>query len=241
MGAGAGNRVLDGQIRRGDGETIRAAIVMGDIRGSTQMAETLGRQGYIDALNIFFDNVASAFSDAGGEILSFVGDGFLAIFPCDSNTKEARTAACKAANQAALVASAQMAAANAERKADGQEAINYGLGLHIGNVMFGNVGLIDRLTFSAFGSAVNEAARLESLTKEFDSHIIASEEFRSRCEGNWASLGQQKLRGFGHAIEIFGYDVDQKCTQNCKGAKQQQQIMLSDAEKIMLLHQKKSA
>ncbi len=239
LGDGAGTRVLEGQIRRGDGETIRAAIVMGDIRGSTTMAEVLGRQAYIDALNTFFDNVASAFSDAGGEILSFVGDGFLAIFPCDSNTKEARAKACTAAAQAARVASAQMAAANAEREAEGYDSISYGLGLHIGNVMFGNVGLMDRLTFSAFGSAVNEAARLEALTKELDSHILASDEFRSRCNGHWKSYGEQKLRGVGHSIEVFGYDVNIDCSQNCSGPKAKPELVLSDAEQIMLLQQQK--
>ena len=83
LGPNAGQRVLSGQIKRGDGETIRAAIVWGDLRNSTAMAEQLGRQAYIDNLNSFFDNVAGAVADAGGEILDFVGDGFLAIFPCE--------------------------------------------------------------------------------------------------------------------------------------------------------------
>ena len=241
LGQDAGNRVMDGQIRRGDGETIRAAIVMGDIRGSTQMAEDLGRQGYIDALNSFFDNVASAFSDAGGQILSFVGDGFLAIFPCNENSKAARTKACRAAHQAAFKATTQMRAANIHRKANGDCEIKYGLGLHIGNVMFGNVGLEDRLTFSAFGSAVNEASRLESLTKEFDSHIIASDDFRSRCIGNWVNFGEQQLRGVGHSIEIFAPSVDDLKRAICTGPKLVSEKNLSDGEKVVLLQQAKSA
>ncbi len=241
LGNDAGKRVMDGQIRRGDGETIRAAIVMGDIRGSTQMAENLGRQAYIDALNTFFDNVASAFSDAGGEILSFIGDGFLAIFPCNTNTKAERTRACQAASQAAFVATAQMKAANAERVANGDNEIHYGLGLHIGNVMYGNVGLEDRLTFSAFGSAVNEAARLEALTKNFDSHIIASDEFRNRCQGEWQGFGKQKLRGLGHAIEIFAPATGECEKTICKGPKTAAEKNLSDAENVMLLQQAKSA
>ena len=88
LGPNAGQRVLSGQIKRGDGETIRAAIVWGDLRNSTAMAEQLGRQVYIDNLNTFFDNVAGSVADAGGEILDFVGDGFLAIFPCERNQKE---------------------------------------------------------------------------------------------------------------------------------------------------------
>lgn len=241
LGTDAGNRVMDGQIRRGDGETIRAAIVMGDIRGSTHMAEELGRQGYIDALNAFFDNVASPFSDAGGEVLSFIGDGFLAIFPCNSNTKEERTRACRAANKAAYVASRQMNAANLQRRANGDVEINYGLGLHIGNVMYGNVGLEDRLTFSAFGSAVNEAARLESMTKKFDSNIIASDEFYSRCEGNWTSLGEQNLRGVGEKMEIFAPAAEELEKTKCTGPKKLSEKTLSDAENVVLLQQKKSA
>ena len=121
------------------------------------MAETLGRQGYIDALNLFFDNVASAFVDAGGEILSFIGDGFLAVFPCGRNKADS-TKACQSAYGAAREAMTRMQEANNKRFAEGQDVINFGIGLHIGNVMFGNVGLEDRLAFSAFGATVNEAS-----------------------------------------------------------------------------------
>jgi len=241
LGNDAGNRVMDGQIRRGDGETIRAAIVMGDIRHSTQMAEELGRQGYIDALNTFFDNVASPFSEAGGEILSFIGDGFLAIFPCGKNTKQERVSACRKANAAAFVATTQMRAANVERQEKGLVPIEYGLGMHIGNVMYGNVGLADRLTFSAFGSAVNEAARLEALTKAFDSHIIASDEFASRCKGKWRSFGHQKLRGLEQSVEVFGPEIGECDKTICTGSKTMQQKPLSDAENVVLLQQAKSA
>lgn len=241
LGGDAGKRVMDGQIVRGDGETIRAAIVMGDIRGSTGMAEHLGRQAYIDALNCFFDNVASAFSEAGGEILSFVGDGFLAIFPCNNNTKAERARACQLASKAAYVAMAQMNAANAERKAAGQPKIDYGLGLHIGNVMFGNVGLEDRLTFSAFGAAVNEAARLEAMTKKFDSRIIASDIFRSRCDGEWKSLGTKTLRGTARDMEIFA-PSQRACDQmKCEGPKTIAKKPLSDAENVVLMQQRNSA
>ena len=93
--------MLSGQIKRGDGETTRAAIVWGDLRNSTEMADKLGRQNYIDSLNGFFDATAGAVADAGGEILSFIGDGFLAIFPSGRNQKES-SEACKLALSAAL-------------------------------------------------------------------------------------------------------------------------------------------
>ncbi|MGI9465235.1 MAG: adenylate/guanylate cyclase domain-containing protein, partial [Aestuariivirgaceae bacterium] len=194
LGADAGSRVLSGQTRRGDGETTRAAIIVADMRKSTVMAETLGRQGYIDTLNLFFDNVASAFVDAGGEILSFIGDGFLAVFPCGRNKAES-TKACQLALSAASEALHRMKQANAERTTADDEPIDFGIGLHIGNVMFGNVGLEDRLTFSVFGAAVNEASRLEALTKKYRTPVVASDAFTSYCHCDWTELGLETLRG----------------------------------------------
>src|SRR5215831_3598414 len=194
LGGKAGERVLSGQIKRGDGETTRAAIVWGDLRSSTAMAEQLGRQSYIDNLNTFFDATAGAVADAGGEILSFIGDGFLAIFPCDRNQKGTGEA-CTLALSAVLDAMERMAETNRQRQEKGEAALGYGLSLHIGNVMFGNVGLAERLSFSVFGSAVNEAARLETLTKKLGTPIVASQEFADYCAAEWEALGHEVLRG----------------------------------------------
>ncbi|MDE1993743.1 MAG: adenylate/guanylate cyclase domain-containing protein, partial [Rhizobiaceae bacterium] len=153
LGGDAGKRVLNGQIRRGDGETIRAALVMGDMRQSTAFAEKEGRQAYIDTLNEFFDAIAAPFNRNGGEILSFLGDGFLAVYPCGRH-KDPSKVACEAALSAVFHAQRRVASLNDDRQARGLSAVRYGIGLHVGNVMFGNVGLKDRLTFSAFGSAV---------------------------------------------------------------------------------------
>ncbi len=202
LGKSAGQRVLSGQIRRGDGETIKAAIVIGDMRNSTKLAEELGREAYIESLNAFFDNVAGAFADADGEILSFMGDGFLAIFP-SGDTPASRKEACKTAHAAAVTAVQRMQTANAQRAKDGLTELGYGIGLHIGNVKFGNVGLEDRLTFSVFGAAVNEASRLESITKSHNVPIVASEDFRSRCDGVWDKVGAETLRGVQHQINVF--------------------------------------
>lgn len=235
LGIGAGGRVLSGQIRRGDGETIKAAIVVADMRGSTRLAEELGREAYIETLNTFFDNTASAFAEAGGEILSFVGDGFLAIFPCGDSPQERREA-CRKAHSAAVVATQWMGEANAERKQRGEDEIGYGIGLHIGNVMFGNVGLIDRLAFSVFGAAVNEATRLEALTKVYQTPIVASEEFRGRCEGAWDELGEEMLRGVSHPVNVFTpCKVEQKSIK-AKIARRIAEIGRSDAENVLLLH-----
>lgn len=239
LGANAGGRVLDGNIRRGDGETIKAAIVIGDMRNSTKLAEELGRQSYIESLNTFFDSVASAFADAGGEILSFMGDGFLAIFP-SGDDPAGRKEACEKAYAAALAAAGRMIEVNAERKSQGQVEIGYGLGLHIGSVMFGNVGLEDRLTFSAFGSAVNEASRLESLTKTLHVPILASEEFRSRLFGTWQELGAQIMRGVAQPVTVYTPCLDEDCV-NVPVARRARLAGPSNAESVVLLQRQRPA
>lgn len=235
LGAKAGARVLDGQIKRGDGETTRAAIVWGDLRNSTQMAEQLGRQAYIDNLNLFFDATAGAVADAGGEILSFIGDGFLAIFPSGRNQKES-SEACKLALSAALEAVDRMTESNQQRLDAGDPALGYGLGLHIGNVMFGNVGLAERLSFSVFGSAVNEAARLEGLTKKFATPIVASEDFVAYCGGDWQPLGKESLRGVNAAIGVFKPAAMDRREPAARTIKRSPARDLSDAEAVVLLH-----
>jgi adenylate cyclase len=234
LGTKAGERVLSGQIKRGDGETTRAAIVWGDLRDSTAMAE-LGRQTYIDNLNAFFDATAGAVADAGGEILSFVGDGFLAIFPSGRNQKESAEA-CKLALSAALEATHRMAETNRQRAGRGEAALGYGLALHIGNVMFGNVGLAERLSFSVFGSAVNEAVRLETLTKKFGTPIVASEEFTGYCGGDWETLGRESLRGVNNAMAVYRplpLDAEQPEVPIVKRSRVRD---FSDAEAVILLH-----
>ncbi len=202
LGNNAGARVLAGQIRRGDGETTRAAIVWGDLRNSTRMADRLGRQAYIDNLNDFFDATAGAVAAAGGDILAFIGDGFLGIFPCARGKKESRTA-CQRALGAAMAAMSAMGETNRRRQTQNKAALGYGLALHVGSVLFGNVGLPERLSFSVFGSAVNEAARLETLTKKFATPIIASRSFTADCGGAWEALGRESLRGVEAPITVF--------------------------------------
>jgi adenylate cyclase len=239
LGADAGRRVLDGQIVRGHGETIKAAIVIGDMRNSTSLAEELGRQAYIECLNTFFDTVASPFAEAGGEILSFMGDAFLAMFPSDGDPA-ARKAACERASSAALVACERMRVVNAERKLQGLVEIGYGLGLHIGNVMFGNVGLKDRLAFSVFGAAVNEAARLESLTRTLEVPILASEEFRSRLTSNWLELGPQTMPGIAHPVTVYTPCLGEDC-RTVPLMRPVHAAHFSEAESVVLLQRDRPA
>jgi adenylate cyclase len=236
LGQGAGERVLSGQIKRGDGETIKAAIVVADMRNSTALAEELGREAYINTLNSFFDGVATAFTDTGGEILSFVGDGFLAIYP-SGETPRGRRDACRAAHQGALKVSARMREMNDKCRREGLPEIGYGIGLHIGNVMFGNVGLPARLAFSVFGAAVNEVTRIEALTKTYKTPTIASEEFRSRCEGEWKELGSATLRGLSRPVRLFCplLSLEHETAEGL--VPKAEENGRSDAENVVLLHQ----
>jgi adenylate cyclase len=136
-------------------------------------------------------------ADAGGEIVSFIGDGLLAIFPCERNQKDSNEA-CKLALSAALQATHQMAETNRQREANNGAPLDYGLCLHIGNV-----GLAERLSFSVSGSIVNEAARLETLTKKFAAPIVASEEFTTYCGGEWETPGRESLRGINAPMAVF--------------------------------------
>jgi adenylate cyclase len=235
LGYDAGRRVLSGQIKRGDGETIRAALVMADMRNSSMLADRHGRQIYIDTLNQFFDAIAEPFNRNGGQILGFLGDGFLAIYPCDRHKVQSQIA-CRSALAAAGVATGRMTELNRKRASQGLAEVGYGIGLHVGNVMFGNVGLADRLAFSSFGAAVNEVQRLESLTKRYPSKIVVSEDFANYCGGEWTKLGAEKLRGREQAVKVYApvaASIESVAVaETAVGGEQD----LSDAEQLVILH-----
>lgn len=235
LGGNAGQRVLSGQVRRGDGETIRAALVMADMRKSTALAEKAGREVYIETLNRFFDAIAAPFNRNGGEILSFLGDGFLAVYPCDRHRGPSEVAT-RAAMSAVREATARMADLNADRRRDGLGEVNYGIALHVGNVMFGNVGLEDRLTFSAFGGAVNEVHRLQGLTKTLGQPVIASEPFATYCGGDWTPLGERRLRGVQEKIAVFAPGQENMTTSPVEAAEKKGLDLRSEAEHVMLLY-----
>ncbi|TIV66055.1 MAG: adenylate/guanylate cyclase domain-containing protein [Mesorhizobium sp.] len=235
LGGDAGRRVLDGQIKRGEGDTIRAALVMGDMRGSSRLAETAGREIYIDTLNQFFDAVAAPFNRNGGQIMSFIGDGFIAVYPCERHRSQSEIA-CQAALAAAHKASARMMDLNLRRKEQGLSDIKFGIGLHVGNVMFGNVGLTDRLTFSVFGSAVNEVQRLQTLTKKYPHSVLASKDFAGYCGANsWLTLGHEELAGIKQKLTVLSPDLSGALAPDEDGASEPIHGR-SDAEQVMLLH-----
>jgi class 3 adenylate cyclase/uncharacterized protein (DUF427 family) len=207
LGSDAGQRVMDGLVKRGDGEDIHAAIWITDLRDSTALAASLSRDDYLSLLNRYFDCVAGAVLDHGGEVLKFIGDSVLAIFAIDDPDQK-KPEACARALAAAEEASRQIAAANEERAADGAPVLKIGIGLHRGDLTYGNVGTTKRLDFTVIGSAVNEASRIESLSKTLKRQILISAAFRESVADSLISLGHHSLRGVTGEREIFGLPAD---------------------------------
>jgi adenylate cyclase len=201
VGRHAGERILSGDVRRGSGATVRAAIWSCDLRGFTRIAEQWPRDDVIDWLNEYFDVMAAPVERHGGEILKFVGDGMLAIFRLE--TPEA----CNNAFRAAVEARRGMKALNARRVERGSFELGFGVALHVGDVMYGNIGTVTRLDFTVIGPAVNVTSRLQTLTKELRRQVLLSAPFAFNCSCGaefLASLGRYPLRGVDEPLEVFG-------------------------------------
>lgn len=199
LGAGAGERVYAGQISRGDADNIFAAILFADLRGFTSFtADNLSTQ-VLERLNHWFDLAVDAVEAHGGEVLKFMGDGMLAIFPADMlNPREA----CGHALAAAATLHNAVIDWN-EACPNGQTRIDYGLSLHLGHVAFGNIGGKRRLDFTVVGPAVNLASRLLEVAKVLDSHFVVSTAFAG-CSGRaMRSVGVHPVRGLDLPEEIF--------------------------------------
>ncbi len=202
LGRGAGEKVLAGQIQRGDGERIRAVIWYSDMRRSTALADQLDDARFLQALNDYFECTAGAVSEYGGEVLRFVGDAVLAIFSVGALGEPGE--ACRSAARAARLATDRLSETNARRAASGQPTLDFGVGLHLGHVLFGNIGIPDRLEFTVVGPTANEVARIEELTKALGRRVVASENVASRLPaGQWEEMGQHCLRGIGTPCALY--------------------------------------
>jgi adenylate cyclase len=199
VGRGAGERILQGRIRRGDIERIHAVILLSDLRDFTTSSDLLPGAAVIRLLNGYFDCLVPAIDAHGGEVLKFVGDGLLGIFPVADDP----AAACRAALAAAGDARAALAETNAERAGSGEPRLRYGLALHLGDVLYGNIGSVGRLDFTTIGPAVNLTARLETLARDLGRDLVASAAFAGQCPEALTSLGSFELRGFREPQEVF--------------------------------------
>jgi adenylate cyclase len=201
LGRDAGRRVLGGLIQRGDGITLAAALWYCDLRGFTATTEPLPRDQIIALLNDYFACMVGAVHRHGGEVLKFIGDAMLAIFPIADDLDRDR--ACLAALEAAQDALADLDALNEQRRADGKAVLEADIALHTGAVMYGNIGAPDRLDFTAIGTAVNMVTRLERMCEELGQRLLASARFASPCGSKLVSVGHYRLRGFSQPQEIF--------------------------------------
>lgn len=204
LGRQTGARVLDGKVRRGDGEVLHAVLWFSDLRGSTPLAESMDARCFLETLNGYFDAMAGAVLDHGGEVLRYIGDAALAIFPFHADdTDAADPAPPRAALAAALDARGRMADLNASRHAAGLPCLSHGVGLHVGRVTYGNIGVPSRLEFTVIGAAANAAARVEGLCKDLGETIVVTEAFARRHPGSWRDLGRHALKGFDEAVTVF--------------------------------------
>lgn len=201
LGRQVGQRILNGAIRRGDGEEIRAVLWFSDLRDFTGLNERLPPDQVLELLNNYFQLVGNALAAHGGEILKFVGDGVMAYFPAEDALFLPMVTA--GALNAARQVIGDIEAANEARATGGAEPVRFGIGLHVGTVTFGNVGTEDRLDFTVIGSAVNRASRLEGLTKALGVQVCASADFNDVCAQPMKSLGTHRLRGVPKPLEIF--------------------------------------
>ncbi|MGH8726035.1 MAG: adenylate/guanylate cyclase domain-containing protein, partial [Burkholderiales bacterium] len=159
LGRHAGAKVLQGRIRRGDAERIHAVIWFCDLRNSTPLADSMAPEAFLALLNQHFECVLGPVLEREGQVLRFIGDAALAIFPVDGPAGDAATRAVDAARDAL----ARMQALNERRRREGAAKLRFGIGLHLGDVLYGNMGTPTRIEFTVVGAAANEAARIEAL------------------------------------------------------------------------------
>jgi adenylate cyclase len=201
LGEEVGRRVLEGQIRLGDVESLSSVIWLSDLRGSTGMAESMPATAFQNALNSYFDCTAGAVLKHRGQIIHFIGDAVLAVFPIGSDLTP--SAAALHALEAAAEARERLNALNKVRLKESDTALDFGIGLHFGSVLHGNIGVPTRIEFTVIGRIVNEVSRLESLTKDAGEPLLVSRAFRELIDMRWRDLGTYSAKGVSEGMEVF--------------------------------------
>ena len=206
VGRDAGARILSGEIRRGSLREIDAVILYMDLRGFTALADRNEGAVMAGLLNDYFERIVPEIVDRGGEVLKYMGDGILATFNLEGRDE---AATCSVGLDAAIAALRGVESWNAEREAAGEETMALDVAVHLGRVLYGNVGAANRLDFTVIGAAVNEASRLETLCDDLDRHLVISGTFAAaatRCTARLVSLGRHALRGVRDEQEVFTVD-----------------------------------
>jgi len=206
VGKRISERILQGQVKRGDGEQISAAFWYSDLRGFTALSETLPTDQLLRLLNDYYEYCAAAAAARGGEILQFIGDAILIVFEIKDPSRTGEV--CQAALDAAIDAFDSIAVVNSRRHRAGLPTIEFGLGLHVGTVTHANVGAPNRLAFNVVGPAVNRTARIQGMTKELKIPLLMSRRFASEVRSPVQSVGSHDLRGVAKAQELFRLKED---------------------------------
>ena len=200
LGSQTGAHVLQGMIRRGDSQVISAALLLADLRGFTALVDGNPGTEVVGWLNQHLECIGDAVTEHGGEVLKFLGDGLLAVFPSEPVGAER---ACHEALSAAVDAGGRNAALNVRRTTEGGPALDLSIALHFGDVIYGNIGTARRLDFTVVGPAVNEVSRMETLGKALGAELLLSQSIAHRCGRPVLSLGPHKLRGTTGMREMF--------------------------------------
>jgi adenylate cyclase len=200
LGRRSAARVLAAPLRRDVGETIEAALLYADLRGFTALSESNPPALVLAALDAWFDRIAGAVHAFGGEVLKFIGDGVLAIFPVVGASPRG---ACDAALRAVSAARVGMAHLDQEREREGLPPLPFGVALHLGEMLWGNIGAADRLDFTAIGPAVNLVSRLEGLCRPLGKTVLVSGALAAHTETPLVALGTHVLRGITSPCAVF--------------------------------------
>lgn len=201
VGREASRRILDGQILLGKGMRLNAVILFCDMRDFSRHMETLPRPELGELMRDYFACVVESIEDTEGDILKFMGDGLLAIFPVGEG--EEQELACVRALMAAQKIFARLDAMNAERREASRMTCEAGVALHVGEMFYGNIGARARLDFTVMGPSVNRASRIERLCRTLGERILTSADFAAVCPVKLVSAGRHALKGIEGEHEIF--------------------------------------
>lgn len=208
VGPEAGERIMGGDIHRGSLDAIRAVLIYADLRGFTSMTERLERRELAAMLDEYFEHMVPPVLEHGGQVLKYIGDGLIATFNLEG---QPRGSVCSGALAAACEVLARVEALNVRREGVGKPAMALDIGMHLGEVLYGNIGAADRLDFTAIGPAVNEASRIEELCELLDRNLLISSAFSaaaSDCADRLVSLGRHGLRGVREEQELFTIELN---------------------------------
>ena len=204
LGKSTGQKVLNGAVKLGDGESIYSVICYSDLRNSTELISQMEVEAFLSYLNSYMECVAGKIMEFGGEVLRFIGDAIVAIFPLSSRDLGSDE------NQKILLNSIK-AACSAKKELEeqkdnllsGQQCLEFGIGMHIGEVVYGNIGTESRLEFTVIGKAVNKTARIEGVCKRLSTPILVSQEFKENCPAQFVEQGYHGLRGLQEEVLLF--------------------------------------